>query len=226
MIWLCLSNKFDINQVRFELFLNGHLKRFQRTTRRRRNPPTQRTKRRSPSPHPTSRYLSSYEEIKDTLTLLDKAINNKETRTISRITKNIRKYRNVIKGHHLNALYECLGFDVPESIKLSTQYNAEFSEKIELNKNLITRIVKTMELEGFVKLFLIQIWWREGNYDDCLKVVEDMLNRFTLANRRTLDNYTAYLYHFYSRIHEKKGSDHSIREHLLEALNRACVRDD
>ena len=63
-------------------------------------------------------------EIKDTLTLLDKAINNKETRTISRITKNVKKYRNIIKGHHLNALYECLGWEVPQSIKNSSGYNS------------------------------------------------------------------------------------------------------
>jgi len=49
-------------------------------------------------------------EIKDTLTLLDKAIANKETRTISRITKNVRKYRKVISAHHLIAVFEALGW--------------------------------------------------------------------------------------------------------------------
>ena len=44
-------------------------------------------------------------EIRDTLTLLDKAVINKETRTVSRITKNVKKYRNIIQAHHLNALY-------------------------------------------------------------------------------------------------------------------------
>lgn len=48
---------------------------------------------------------------------------------------------------------------------------------------------------------LVQIWWRDGNYDECLQLVEELLNRFTLANRRSLDNYTAYLYHHYARIH-------------------------
>lgn len=49
-------------------------------------------------------------EIKDTLTLLDKAVANKETRTISRITKNVRKYRKVISAHHLIAVFEALGW--------------------------------------------------------------------------------------------------------------------
>lgn len=34
------------------------------------------------------------------------------------------------------------------------------------------------------------------------------------------------MYYYFSRIHEKKGSDQNIREQLLEALNRACVRSD
>lgn len=83
-------------------------------------------------------------EIKDTLTQLDKAVNNKETRTISRITKNVRKYRNVIQGHHLNALFESIGFELPESIKRSPGYKSDFTEKLELNKNLSGRIAKTL----------------------------------------------------------------------------------
>ena len=140
-------------------------------------------------------------EIKDTLTQLDKAVNNKETRTISRITKNVRKYRNVIQGHHLAALFESIGFELPESIKRSPGYKSDFAEKLELNKNLATRITKTLELEAFVKIFLVQIWWRDGNYEDCLRIVEDLLNRLTVANRRNLDNYTAVLYHYYARLH-------------------------
>lgn len=97
---------------------------------------------------------------------------------------------------------------------------------MELNKGLVTRIAKTLELEGFVRILLVQIWWREGSYDECLGLVDELLGKFTLANRRGLDNYTAYLYHHYARIHEKKGHDQAIREHLLQALNRACVRSD
>jgi len=40
------------------------------------------------------------------LVLLDKAIQNKETRTISRITKSSRKFRNVIQAHHVLAIAE------------------------------------------------------------------------------------------------------------------------
>ena len=76
---------------------------------------------------------------------------------------------------------------------------------------MTSRVVKTLELEGFVRIFQVQILWRNGHYDECLKLVEDLLNRFVLANRRSLDNYTAVLYHRYARIHEKKNLDQSIR---------------
>lgn len=95
-----------------------------------------------------------------------------------------------------------------------------------MSKNLISRITKTLELEGFVRIFQVQILWKDSEYEECLKLVEDLLNKFTLANRRSLDAFTAVLYHRYARIHEKMNKDQSIREPLLEALNRACVRSD
>lgn len=83
-----------------------------------------------------------------------------------------------------------------------------------------------MELECFVKVLLAQIWWRENSLDQCSVVVEDLLNKCTIANRRSLDQYTASLYHYWARIEEKRGKDEENREQLLEALNRACVRTD
>lgn len=47
-----------------------------------------------------------------------------------------------------------------------------------------------------------------------------------IANRRSLDNYNSLLYYYFVRIHEKRGNDLEIREGLLDAYNRACVRDD
>lgn len=78
----------------------------------------------------------------------------------------------------------------------------------------------------FVKVLLVHIWWRDSNYGDCLKVVEELLSKINPANRRSLDNYSAQLYHYFERLHEKNGTDQNIREQLLEALNRACVRGD
>jgi hypothetical protein len=53
-----------------------------------------------------------------------------------------------------------------------------------------------------------------------------LLAKIETANRRSLDNYSALLYYYLARINEKRGGDLAIREQLLEALNRACVRGD
>jgi len=47
-------------------------------------------------------------EIRDILILLDKAITNKETRTISKLTKYSRKFRNVIQAHHVLAIADVI----------------------------------------------------------------------------------------------------------------------
>ena len=58
-----------------------------------------------------------HSELKDTLTYLDKVITNKETRTIARLTKSVRKYRNIIAPHHVIALFDALGFAYPANLK-------------------------------------------------------------------------------------------------------------
>lgn len=48
------------------------------------------------------------QEIRDASVLLDKAIVNKETRTISKLTKYVRRFRNVIQSHHVLAIAEAV----------------------------------------------------------------------------------------------------------------------
>jgi hypothetical protein len=63
------------------------------------------------------------------------------------------------------ALYESLGLDLPSSIRASANLNSSFTEKLEINKNLASRITKTLELEGFVKILLIEVLWKDGNLE-------------------------------------------------------------
>lgn len=104
--------------------------------------------------------------------MLDKVVANKETRAIARITKNVRKYKKVIASHHVIAVFEGLGFELPLSIKLSPSLNEAFTEKFELSKTLAARVSKTLELEAFVKMLLVALLWKEGNLEDCLKAVQ------------------------------------------------------
>jgi len=80
------------------------------------------------------------------LVLLDKAIQNKETRTISRITKSSRRYRNVIAAHHVLAIAEAVTeVEFPkELLKRSKDFKESFTEKFDLNKTVIARISKCL----------------------------------------------------------------------------------
>lgn len=53
-----------------------------------------------------------------------------------------------------------------------------------------------------------------------------MLAKIDNANHRTLDAYGALMWFFFVRLHEKDNTDLEQREKLLDAYNRACVRND
>jgi 26S proteasome regulatory subunit N3 len=101
-----------------------------------------------------------------------------------------------------------------------------FTEKFDLNKTVVSKVSKCLELEAFLKIFVIQILWREARYSDCLSLVSNLIEVISNANRRSLDNFNAVLLGYYSRIHEKMGDEITIREFLLDAYNKACVRVD
>lgn len=52
----------------------------------------------------------------------------------------------MISAHHIAALYEALGFEVPFAIKNSNSFSQSFTEKLDLNKNLVAKVGKTLEL--------------------------------------------------------------------------------
>ena len=57
-------------------------------------------------------YFSHHSELKDTLAAIDKAVANKELRTAVKLSRQARKYRNVIEGHHLLQVVNHLGITV------------------------------------------------------------------------------------------------------------------
>lgn len=80
---------------------------------------------------------------------------------ISKITKNVRKYRNVIKSHHIIAIFEAVNLDVkPVELQRFKDFNSSFNEKFDINKTLAGKIQKNLELEVFIKILLVQILWR------------------------------------------------------------------
>lgn len=72
-------------------------------------------------------YLYFYEEIKDILVAIDKSVTNKELRTAVRLSRQVRKFRDIIDGHHLLALSSHLGLTVHENLlQASSTYKKDF----------------------------------------------------------------------------------------------------
>lgn len=155
-------------------------------------------------------------EIRDTLNAIDKAVSGKEIRTVLKLSRQARKYRNVIKGHHLLEIVSQLGIEFDHSVfKNSPSFDAGYSGNFDIGKNIQTRFPRVLELEAFIRSLIILFLWREKNYALCLANVNELLGRIDSANRRTLDAYGALMFYFYLRLHEKNGSDLEQRGTLL-----------
>lgn len=66
-------------------------------------------------------------------------------------------------------------------------------------------------MEIFLRMFVVQILWREGRYEDCLNLVNQLIEVITTVNKRSLDNYNSVLLGYFSRIHEKRGDELAVR---------------
>jgi len=57
------------------------------------------------------------------------------------------------------ALFEALGINSQPALTQSGNFKADFVEKVEINKNLVGRLGKTLELEAFVRILQIEVLW-------------------------------------------------------------------
>lgn len=81
----------------------------------------------------------------------------------------MRKYRNVIKGHHLLQIVQALGIEFNESLlRNSAGFDPAFNEKFELSKSLLAKFPKVLEVEAFIRILIILFLWREKQYGVCL----------------------------------------------------------
>jgi 26S proteasome regulatory subunit N3 len=63
-------------------------------------------------------------------------------------------------------------------------------------------------------------------YPEALTAIRSLLSKIADLNKRTLDPLNAYLYFYYARIYERQGKFVDIREQLLDAYNKSCLKND
>ena len=86
---------------------------------------------------------------------------NKEIRTAVRLSRQVRKYRNVIKGHHLVEITTQLGIELDQNVfKNSSSFDSAFNGTFDLGKNIQSRFSRVLELEAFVRSLIILFLWR------------------------------------------------------------------
>jgi len=82
------------------------------------------------------------------LIYLEKALSQKDTRMILKITKGIRRYKKQIKSHHLKKIWEVF-YPQRASIKFESyaDYKGDYAENLELNKNQLNKLAKWPEID-------------------------------------------------------------------------------
>lgn len=84
-------------------------------------------------------------EIRDTLIAIDKVVTNKETRTAIRLSRQVRKYRNIIQAHHLLQITSQLGIEFNESLlRNSSSFDSNFKGTFDVGKSLQSKFTKVI----------------------------------------------------------------------------------
>jgi 26S proteasome regulatory subunit N3 len=106
-------------------------------------------------------YHHNNSEIRDTLSAIDKAVANREIRTAVRLSRQVRKYRNIIKAHHLLQITTQLGIEFNETLlRNSSTFDPNFTGTFDLSKPLSAKFNKVLEIEAFVRCLIILFLWR------------------------------------------------------------------
>lgn len=168
----------------------------------------------------------SYSDIKQTLLQLEKAVTNKELRQVNRIMKQVKRYKNVVQAHHLAKVFDIVLPGSNIDFSKIPGHNPEFKESFDMPKNFLTKGSKLPEIELYLKTLYVSLLYREKLYGEALNVIKTLLPKVNELNKRTIDNLNAHMYFYLARIYERTGNFIDVREQLLDAYNKACLRSD
>lgn len=140
--------------------------------------------------------------------------------------RQVRRYKNVIQAHHLEKVFNIVLPGHGVDFTKIPHYNPEFKESFDMSKALLSKLAKLPEVEIYLKTLLVILIYREKMFPEALAAIRSLLGKIAELNRRTLDPLNAYLYFYYGRIFEREGKFVDIREQLLDAYNKCCLKND
>ena len=124
---------------------------------------------------------------------------NKEGRQITRVLKTVRRYRSVIKPHHLERLFKVLLPSVNIPFNTFEGYSTEFKETFDLPKSVLAKLAKIPEVEYYLRTLVVILLFREGRFEDAQRDARENIEKIYDINRRSLDPLNAILYYYYAR---------------------------
>lgn len=95
--------------------------------------------------------------MKSDLVGMEKSIAAKDNMSVVKITKGIKKYKKYLKSYHLEKIWTTLGLQKPFNFEFKqfADYKENFTENFDVNKNVLTKLQKTTEIELFMLTLLV-----------------------------------------------------------------------
>lgn len=173
--------------------------------------------------------LSLLSEFKYELLILEKSLTNKDVRQIVKILKGARKYKKHLKAHHFAKLWDSfyapiLPFSL--SFKEFKDFNPEFNESLDLNKNTAQRLLKVPEIEIYLLTVLSIYLVQQRSLENARNILDSLVEKVGSINKRYFDNLNATVFFYFSRVYELLGNLNAIRPILQNAFRTACLHKD
>ncbi|KAJ6228073.1 26s proteasome non-atpase regulatory subunit 3 [Anaeramoeba flamelloides] len=202
----------------------------------------------------SSKDLITIQDLKEHLLLLQKSVNEDESRYLVRVLRKLSITRRRITPQILAKLIEeslkeesktksLLIKIFPSTLikeekkeeeekemqieieKEKEEEEGEDEEKSQKQRNIIIQ-AKYPEEKAYLQLLSLLELFKLKDYENALKLCEFSIDFIEKKNRRTLDSFLSKVFFYYSRINEILGHSKQIRKKLLSAYRTSTLRRD
>lgn len=171
--------------------------------------------------------VQSVVEIREHARQIEKAVANKENRFISRVLRCLPNTRRKLNGSVLRGLVGQL-YPMPDREAFLTfiespNKNSDYDLQARLRLNVRAPVP---EVDAYIHLLILVRLIDINKLDQATRCAQQLMNKITSHNRRTLDLIAAKCYFYYSRVAELTDKLDTIRGFLHGRLRTATLRND
>eukprot|EP01017_Pseudomicrothorax_dubius_P022917 TRINITY_DN2467_c0_g3_i3.p1 TRINITY_DN2467_c0_g3~~TRINITY_DN2467_c0_g3_i3.p1 ORF type:complete len:495 (+),score=173.24 TRINITY_DN2467_c0_g3_i3:27-1511(+) len=156
----------------------------------------------------------------------DRATSQRDSKQCYRLARNLRRSKNGMKAHYLSRAFVAILGREPLEFSTFNDFDASFSEKLDLPAGITSRLQKNQEVELYLGTMLSIYLVKKRSLAIAAQHLDNALRLIKELNRRHLDMLRAIIYFYYSRVAELNGSLKAIRQELLEGYRTSVVNKD